>query len=283
MVVTPCKRFRKYRTDRTAWRDYVVSLVDSQIWYGSPQATLSSQTRYSGHRKLKDRKRNNNHRILDGYISLDYVLVDDFGVVVLENIASEHAVKEMALSLALPYAAAASDAQQAKEGAQKPEKEMPPDPFYWELRILSRPPRLLIHDIVHTQAALVSAAMPEYTKADAQALWAMMNSEDAITSGSDTAGEIPKDGSVRTLGHLMVLWKTAIEFDARWSHYVHLALTGAQWVLQSNGELDKIAMLQAAGLNRDDKKAPATLAAIALGLLPTPIDLSGAPDDDFYL
>lgn len=278
MAVTPGHRFRKYRVDKkTSWKDWVVSLVDSQTWYGKPNTTVSSKACYAGRMVVKNKRRLENHKVADGYIHLDYVLIDEFGGVLVEDVASEQAVK------ALMAHHATSVAKKIKEGSRMRENAMSPDPFYWELQILSPPPRLLIHDIIHTQAALVSAAMPEYTKADAQALWAMMNRDEAITKGSDTAGEIPKDGSVRTLGHLMVLWKTAIECDARWSQYVHLALTGAQWVLQSNGELDKIAMLQTAGLNRDAKEAPATLAAIALGLLPTPIDLSGAPGDDFYL
>ena len=46
---------------------------------------------------------------------------------------------------------------------------------------------------------------------------------------------------------------------------------------------DTIALLEKASLDRRDKEAPGTRLAVALGLLPPPLDVSMAPVDDFFL
>lgn len=272
MAVYPCVRFRK--SHNGTYRHYVVCLTDTRLrWYGIPEILHPSGTgwcyphcqRTQFREELVDAR---NDALLGGYKEEDHILVDDDDMIVEEGIATANE--------AIAVARKRYDQQEVGESS-----EMPPDPFYWELQILSAPPPSLIRTIVYEQAAVVSKSMPDYTYCDA--LWAHLDHGGAITSGSDTAGEIPKDGSVQTLGHLLVLCKTANVLDALWSQYAHLSVINGDWVLKSNGCLDMIAVLQAAGLDRDDKKAPATLAAIALGLLPTPIDLSGAPVDDFYL
>jgi hypothetical protein len=273
MAVYPCVRFRT-KSHNGANRDYVVCLTDTRLrWYGIPEILHPSGTGwcYPHSERIHLREKLVAIRVavlLAGYKDEDHILVDDDNMIVDEGITTANEAISM-----IPTR---PDQQEAGEGS-----EMPPDPFYWELEILSAPPPTLIRTIVYEEAAIVSKSMPDYTYCDA--LWALLDHGGAITSGSDAAGEIPKDGSVQTLGHLLVLCKTANVLDALWSQYAHLSVINGEWVLKSNGSLDTIAVLQAAGLDRDDKKAPATLAAIALGLLPTPIDLSAAPVDDFYL
>ena len=274
MAVYPCARFRKCHNG--ANRDYVVCLTDTRLrWSGAWDGVLhptSIGLRFPYHNHAEHSEGLANLRanaLRAGLKKKDYILIDDNRMVVKEGFATAN---EAVVAARKRY-----DQQEEGEGS-----EMPPDPFYWELEILSAPPPTLIRTIVYEQAAVVSKSMPDYTYCDA--LWALLDHGGAITSGSDdAAGEIPKDGSVQTLGHLLVLYKTANVLDVHWSQYAHLSVINGDWVLKSNGCLDMIAVLQAAGLDRDDKKAPATLAAIALGLLLTPIDLSGAPVDDFYL
>jgi hypothetical protein len=272
MAVYPCVRFRK--SHNGANTDYVVCLTDTRLkWYGIPEILHPSGTGwcYPHSERIQLREKLVALRVavlLAGYKDEDHILVDDDDMIVEEGITTADE--------AIAAARKRYDQQEVKQAS-----EMPPDPFYWELQILSAPPPSLIRTIVYEQAAVVSKSMPDYTYCDA--LWALLDQEGSMTNGSDVAGEIPKDGSVQTLGHLLVLCKTANVLDALWSQYAHLSVINGDWVLKSNGCLDMIAVLQAAGLDRDDKKAPATLAAIALGLLPTPIDLSGAPVDDFYL
>ncbi len=275
MAVYPCVRYRKSNPDGRTYRDYAVSLTDTRLrWSGVWDSVLHPTCigwRFSYHHRAgRTEGLANVHAaaLRAGHKEKDHILIDDDNRVVEEGIATADE--------AIAAARKRYDQQEVKQAS-----EMPPDPFYWELQNISAPPPTLIRTIVYEQAAIVSKSMPDYTYCDA--LWALLDHGGAITNGSEAAGEIPKDGSVQTLGHVLVLCKTAIVLDAHWSQYAHLSVINGDWVLKSNGCLDIIAVLQAAGLDRDDKKAPATLAAIALGLLPTPIDLSGAPVDDFYL
>lgn len=282
MVIDPCVRYKKIEPDGTR-REIVISLTNNRLsWYGvqaAPHSNSNERCYLTACTSLvpEGTVKIGEDALRNGYKEEDCVLIDSNNDVIMEDgiaTANEAMARAREMMEGLP---------KAEEGDKMPEKEMPPDPFYWEVQILIKPQTSLIHYIIHTQAALVSGAMPAYTDADVKALWAMMNRDEAMINGSDAAGEIPKDGSVRTLGHLMVLCKAAAEIQARWSTYAHLSVISGEWTLNSKGDVDRIALLQAAGLNRDAKEAPATRAAIALGLLPTPIDLSGAPDDDFYL
>lgn len=288
MVIDPCVRYKKTEPDGTR-REIIISLTNNRLsWRGVQEMPHSNSNERcdlqvctslvpEGTVKIGE------DALLNGYKEEDYVLIDSNNNVIVEDgIATASAAMALAGErMGLPGMA---------DGVAKvPKKEIPPDPFYWELLIhethfeLPAKTVSILRVIVRKHADIVSASMPDY--AGANALWDLLDHGHAITNGSsDTAGEIPKDGSVSTLGHLLVLCKMAMELDDRWSRYAHLSVTHGEWVLKkSDGGLDKIVMLQAAGLDPDDKKAPATLAAIALGLLPTPIDFSGAPDDDFYL
>lgn len=289
MFLYPCVRYRVSDPDGTR-RDIVISLTDKRLsWHGVPEI-LHPNSNERCYRQMctslvpEGTVKIREDALLDGYREEDYVLIDsnNNNVIVGEGIATANEAMALAREkMGLPG---------TTDGVAKvPKKEIPPDPFYWELLIHDAHPALptktasLIRTIVRKQANIVSASMPDYAGTDA--LWDLLDHGHAITNGSsDTAGEIPNDGSVSTLGHLLVLCKMAMELDDHWSQYAHLSVTHGEWVLKkSDGSLDKIVMLQAAGLDPNDKKAPATLAAMALGLLSTPIDFSGAPDDDFYL
>ena len=167
------------------------------------------------------------------------------------------------------------------------EKDVPvtPDSFYWELRVLKKHPdaALNLSAMFPEIAATVAAHLPGYGKEDIQTLNAELDAAGFWTCDSDCGGEVPKDGSLKTLAALLILSETQRRIEGYWSQWFRLTLIDGNDALAGHDSHGRLRVLEAAGLDRSAKKAPATLAAIALGLLPAPIDLSAAPGGDFYL
>lgn len=240
----PVERYRKRRQDGLGWDAWVPAL--------HPQ--------------------NKEKALRLGYDTQDFVVVKD-GVVVSDGLSTADE--------ALAAARALNDAQKAKNGSKMPKQ----DSFYWELRVIKRHPDavLSLSAMFPEIAATVATHLPGYGKEDTQTLYAELDAAGFWTCDADCGGEVPKDGSLKTLATLLVLSEIQRRIEEYWGQWLRLTLVDGDDALTGHGSHGRLRVLEAAGLDRSAKKAPATLAAIALGLLPAPIDLSAAPGDDFYL
>ncbi|MHB8252888.1 MAG: hypothetical protein ACYDEV_04170 [Acidiferrobacter sp.] len=163
-----------------------------------------------------------------------------------------------------------------------------PEPFYWELRTLNALP--VLEEIFPVCADAVVQGLPGYERGHADDLRHQLINAETFVENTSVGGQVPKDRSMRSLGDLLILCALRNHIEAReWGDRVHLALYDGDGVVASkttplsSSREHEIDLLKIAGVNKQDKEAPATKLAVALGLLPPPIDLSMAPVQDFYL
>ena len=256
MAVHACKRFRKKPVNGSIWDDWLHALDDTQAWLVAS-------------RKVKM-----------GFEHLDYVLVDEEKSIILEGILSEDDIRQHAAAFNTHRQATATPSASPVGGST--------EPFYWELRTLDALSTL--DETFPVCADAVIQGLPGYEKGYADDLRDQLISTDTFVENMSINGHIPKDRSTRSLGNLLILCALRNHIESReCGDRVRLTIVDGHDVIanktapESLKRKSEAALLELAGLDRQEKEAPATKLAVALGLLPPPIDLSMAPAQDFYL
>ncbi len=281
------------------------------VWWGSATQAMSTR-RYSGHQEVPEAMVLNyrlRKKLDEGYVHHDYVLLTKDGSVIKADIKTESEARAEAQSrnpgsagidIALGKEPAVS--RQAQKGqtqpagpAGKPPKPEPDAAFFWEVRSPltpnGGPDREAVKDFIDMFwdiAGTVTSVLPRYEAHYANALLsALVHAEAQSFVSVSTGGSISQDGSERSLGDLMILCALQQRTNALGGKRLLISIIDGDTVVQRKSApgkaSDTIALLEKASLDRRDKEAPGTRLAVALGLLPPPLDVSMAPVDDFFL